>query len=188
LFPFHFRTLLINSRVVILRIAYRGPPDVPIDTANLRRTLNLYTGAKHISLAWNTSIATPLPESLPQLPPIRPTAPVAPTQSNLQSLSLGLTGTKLKDWTTPLPKVRADTGEIFTRHLNQLLPVVLTPSLRALNLSIAFFDTGFGVRDGLSVFVNALEGVQQPGLTRLGITGFYDLKFRKEVSQKWVRE
>ncbi|KAJ9110399.1 hypothetical protein QFC22_006743 [Naganishia vaughanmartiniae] len=157
---------LDNVEIVILRLAYRGPPDAPIDTANLRRVLDLYTGAKHINLAWNTSLVTSPPEILPQLPPTRPTAPSAPKRSNLQ--------------------IRADTGERFARHLCQLLPVVVTPSLKELDLLIAFFDTGFGVQDGLSVCVNPLEGVQQLGLKRLGITGFYDLNSRKEGSQKWL--
>lgn len=71
-------------------------------------------------------------------------------------------------------------------HLKVLLRPRRESSVEELDLFVSFFDTGLSVRDGLSVFVEALEGIKQPGLKRLGITGFYDVNSRKEVSQTWV--
>jgi hypothetical protein len=131
---------------------------------------------------WDTTLAAPSKKPLPTLPPTRSTLSIAPKPSNLRTLTIGLA-----DHTSHEVKAGEDSRPLITDHMHQLLPVVVPPGLQELDLALHYNDADITVRDGFFEVVDSFRGMKWEGLKRLGITMFYDVDEREQVSEAWVR-
>jgi hypothetical protein len=146
----------------------------------------LYSGARHMMIDWQTGLATPSTGRQSQTSQTSSNITFAPAiakPSKLQALILNLSDTQAH-----YVKSRGPFRHqlLLIKHLPQLLPIVVTPSLKSLNIVIHFNHPDSVVRDGLSSVVDGLRGMKFAGLTKLGITAYFYTGSHQAISQSWV--
>jgi hypothetical protein len=173
------------SSTVALHLSYRGPEDAPLDTANLRRALDLFTGAEEMSIEWNSIFVAPSTWNPPTLPATSFVALAKPQSSNMRTLTLNISNGAALVPETAMPGPH--TRPVVMGHLRHLLLASAIPSLEELDLKMQISGIKTTVPEGLSVFVTSLEGVRLEGLKRLGIEVLFEVGSQKEITENWVR-
>jgi hypothetical protein len=161
-------------------LSYRGPQDVPLNTASLRRALDLFSSAEHMEFDWDASETAPPQEDLLTLPPTLPHTS-ATTSLKLRSLSLSLLDKKSH-------KVACGklSQPLISQHLSQIVPIIALPGLQKLDLRLEYSCPKKTVARGFSSFGDSLRGLKCEGLKRLGIMSTHYVVSQLQVSESWV--
>jgi hypothetical protein len=172
---------ILSPRLVDLSLSYRGPNNKPFDAASLRRALNFFSGSEEMIFDWDVTYASSSQKSLPPLPPTCPRILTSSTPK-LQTLHL-----MLQDHNPHYLPSGANPTLLTSRHMSQLLTVVVPPGLKKLELVTHLLTSNMTLAQGFSVFGDSLRGVTCEGLTRLGVTYPYSVDSRQQISHGWVR-